>query len=188
MRMSPEPRAAEARRRRPGAFRRAEDGATAIEFALLGPPFLILLFMIMEVGLVFFGAFALDGAVDKSARLIRTGQMQAGGFDEAGFRNAICENLAGPIDCGENLKFDVKSFPSFSAVVLDPPVNDQGEVEEEFGYSPGGSSQVVVVRVFYEWELIGKLPNFGIPNFGLSNLANGNRLLQSTAVFRNEPF
>jgi hypothetical protein len=48
-------------------------------------------------------------------------------------------------------------------------------------YNPGSSSQVVVVRLFYQWPLF--VTGLGY-NIGCSN----KRLLVATAAFKNEPF
>jgi len=43
-------------------FKQSDAGATAVEFALVGPIFLLLMFAIFEVSLMFFAAVNLDGA------------------------------------------------------------------------------------------------------------------------------
>ena len=45
------------------------------------------------------------------------------------------------------------------------------------------ANDIVVVRAFYEWELM--TPILSAP---LANLSGNRRLLQATVVFRNEPF
>lgn len=168
-------------------FGRARDGASAVEFAIVAVPFFMFVFMIIEVGLVFLGNFLLDSAAEESARLIRTGQAHASAANPAQFKEAICERLSGPFDCAANLKFEIKSYPDFSSVDMEPPLNGEDELRDDFGFDIGARSDVVVVRLFYEWDITAKLPDFGL-DIGLGNMANGNRLIQSTMVFRNEPF
>ena len=55
---------------------RQQDGAAAVEFALIAAPFLALVFAIMETAIVFFAGQALETAAADSARLIMTGQAQ----------------------------------------------------------------------------------------------------------------
>ena len=64
-------------------FRQREDGAAAVEFALIATPFLALTFAIMETAGVFFAGQALETATADSARLIMTGQAQTQGFTQA---------------------------------------------------------------------------------------------------------
>ena len=55
-------------------------GAAAVEFALVAPPFLALLFAILELALVFFASQALETVTQDSSRLIMTGQAQTAGL------------------------------------------------------------------------------------------------------------
>jgi hypothetical protein len=50
-------------------------------------------------------------------------------------------------------------------------------------YCPGQDGDIVVVRMFYQWQLF--VTGLG---FNLANLAGGKRLLSATAAFKNEPF
>ena len=67
-------------------FARRQDGAAAIEFAMVAAPFLAMVFAIMETAIVFFAGQALETAAADSARLIMTGQAQTQGFDQAKFK------------------------------------------------------------------------------------------------------
>src|ERR1700690_1807777 len=81
-------------------FVRHQDGAAAVEFALVALPFLALLFAILETALVFFAGQTLEAAAANSARLIMTGQAQSAGYAQADFKTAVCANLAGGLfDC-----------------------------------------------------------------------------------------
>ena len=70
-------RAAVARAALPAAVRRDERGSAAIEFAIIAPIFFFLMFVIAETALVFIAEQVMDNAVFETARLIRTGQVQA---------------------------------------------------------------------------------------------------------------
>ena len=60
-------------------FLRNEDGTTAIEFAILGVPFLALLFGIVELAVIFFISSTTQHALESSAREIRTGELLGAG-------------------------------------------------------------------------------------------------------------
>jgi Flp pilus assembly pilin Flp len=60
-------------------FARKDDGAAAIEFAMVAAPFLALVFAILETAIVFFAGQVLETATADSARLIMTGQAQKAG-------------------------------------------------------------------------------------------------------------
>lgn len=54
-----------------------QRGTTAVEFGMVATPFFMMLFGIISVGFYFFTTFTLENAIESSARLIRTGQMQS---------------------------------------------------------------------------------------------------------------
>ena len=164
-------------------FRRERSGAAAVEFAIVAAPFFALLFALIEIGLVFFGSFTLENAVEQASRMIKTGQAQQQGFSESKFKEEVCDNVHALFDCMAGLKVDVRKFDDFGSVSLPPALNESGELQDNFTYDPGVGGEIVVVRVFYEWSLIANLPGAG-----LGNMSNGNRLMSATAAFRNEPF
>lgn len=164
-------------------FKRDRSGASALEFALIAVPFLLLIFAVLEVGFVYMATFALENAVTQGSRLIRTGQAQTKGYDAARFKTEVCKSLSAPLSCG-GLRLDVRKFSNFGSASLPSPLDDKGNLKTSFSYDPGQGGEIVVVRAFYEWTLAAKLPE----EVGLSNMANGDRLLVATAAFRNEPF
>ncbi|GBE44811.1 TadE-like protein [bacterium BMS3Bbin10] len=163
-------------------FRADSSGVTAIEFGIVAAPFFALMVALIEVSLVFFANFTLENAVDKASRLIRTGQAQTQGLSEAQFKQSICDGVTGVYDCMGGLKLDVLRFDDFTGINLPDPLDGNGELRTNFSFDPGASSDVVVVRAFYEWNLIANFPG------GLGNMPGGGRLLVATAAFRNEPF
>ena len=166
-----------------GAFAADRSGASALEFALVAVPFLLLTFAVFEVSLVYFANYTLENAVSRGARLIRTGQAQTQQLSADQFKAEVCKQLTAPLTCAD-LKIDVRRFTDFSSADLTNPLDGNGNLKSNFSYEPGLGGDIVVVRAFYEWTLAAKLPK----EVGLSNMQNGNRLLVATAAFRNEPF
>ena len=162
---------------------RQQDGAAAVEFALVAAPFLALVFAIMETAIVFFAGQALETAAADSARLIMTGQAQSQGLDQAGFKNAVCAKIYGLFDCQNGVYIDVRKFTSFSNVSMPNPVDANGNFQSNFSYQPGGAGEIVVVRLFYQYPVY-----VSLLGFSMSNVNGGKRLLAATAAFRNEPF
>jgi len=163
---------------------RREDGAAAIEFGLVAVPFLAMVFAIMETGLVFFAGQALETAASDSARLIMTGQAQTQGFDQAAFKNAVCNKIQGLFNCAGGILVDVRTYTSFGNITNPNPVNSQGNLNYNFVYQPGGPGDIVVVRLMYQWPVYVSLLGLN----ALSNMSGSNRLLISTVAFRNEPY
>lgn len=167
-------------------FRKDRSGVAAVELAFVVGPFFALLFAIMEVGLVFFGTLSLENAAEETARLIRTGQAHASSMGESGFKNEVCNRIFVLFDCANGLKVEVKIFPDFADLAANgfaDPLDGDGDLREDFGFDMGQGGEIVLVRVFYEWDLM-----VSIPGVGLSNMGNGNRLVSAVTSFRNEPF
>src|SRR5665213_2828535 len=77
---------------------RDQRGVTVVEIALLAVPFFLLIGAILETAVIFLASQILDGAVQDSGRLIRTGQAQSNSpaaYTPADFQNAICSRLFG---------------------------------------------------------------------------------------------
>lgn len=170
-------------------LRRRDDGSAAIEFGMVVVPFIGLLFAILEVALVFFAGQVLETAVADSARLILTGQADTAGYNATTFKTQVCNRLLAMFNCTK-LQLDVRTATSFTTANLtrptvpDPLKPGQMKVNTStFGYQASTPGQIVVVRVVYEWPTF--VTGLGL---NLSDLSNGNRLLMSTAAFRNEPY
>lgn len=159
-----------------------EDGSAAVEFSLISIPFMALLFAMIETALVFFASVSMEGAMEDSARLIRTGIAQGGSMSAAQFKQHICDRSVLIADCEANLKVDVRTFDSFTNVTFQDPIDANGDLNLNFQYNPGQAGDIVLVRAFYVWDVISPV------GIGLENMSGGNRLLSSSAVFRNEPF
>jgi len=164
-------------------FVRREDGAAAVEFAMVAAPFLALMFAIMETALVFFASQTLETAVADSARLIMTGQAQSQSFSQAQFKTAVCAKIGGLFDCAGGLQIDVKTYSSFGSVDNSAPLDANGNLKTNFGYQPGGPGDIVVVRLMYQWPVYASLLGFN-----LGDMSGNKRLIMATAAFRNEPY
>jgi len=166
-------------------FRGDQSGASALEFALVATPLILGLLAILQVGLVYFSNFALEGALERSARLIRTGQAQDKKLNATKFKTEVCQYLSAPLSCSE-LRLDVRSYSSFAGAAKDltNPLGTDGNLKKKFNFDPGGAEDVVVVRAFYPLDIGSVLPSL----INLSNMAGGSRVLTATAAFRNEPF
>ncbi|MEL6227822.1 MAG: TadE/TadG family type IV pilus assembly protein [Pseudomonadota bacterium] len=166
-------------------FSRNQDGTTAVELAMVAVPFLGLVFGIMAAGLYFFVTFSMENAVERAARMIRTGQAQVAGMTTAQFKQEVCNRAPAFVDCDGKMRVNVAIFDSFGAV--DPPgcTNDSGQlipdpVDEAV---PGQAGEIVLVTVCYEWELAGKMPFIKVGKMG-----NGSALIRASTTFRTEPF
>ncbi len=164
-------------------FMRRQDGAAAVEFALVAAPFLALTFAILETAMVFFAGQTLEAAASDSARMIMTGEAQTKGFSAADFKTQVCNRIFGLFDCTNGVYVDVKTYNTFSTVNTAAPVNNGQLNTGSMTYTPGGPGDIVRVSLYYQWPIyVSMLGN------SLANLNGGNRLLAATAVFRVEPY
>lgn len=167
-----------------GRFRRARKGATAVEFALIASPFFFLLFAIVEITMVFFTSTALDQASMEVARKVRTGEFQSTGASTSDFVDQVCAQMNSLIACNGNVSVDIRTFKDFGDVVVNDPVDTDGNLDKDgFEFDPGDAGDIVLVRVFYSWKLSTPL----IGNV-FANLSGNRRLIISSLAFRNEPF
>jgi Flp pilus assembly protein TadG len=178
------------------------DGITAVEFAFVGPPFLLLLTAIFELGLTLTTQSLLDGAARDAARLIRTGQVQSQGSPITVFQNLLCSEVSSVIsasDCANKIVFEVQVFSSFGSVSFTPCTQTASQTGSGTvcSFSPGVGSNIVGVQASYPRPFIipwvGACLSGGTCWAGLgtasgSNPGTGSVTLTSTVIFRNEPF
>jgi Flp pilus assembly protein TadG len=165
-------------------FRRNRQGSAAVEFAPVAPVFFALLFAIIETAIMFFADSVLETVTQNSARQILTGQAQAASYPDATyFRDAVVSSQIAAIFNCLNISIDVKNYPSFSNVIISPPIVAGNFDTTTLGYSPGNSCDIVVARLFYKWPLF--VTGLG---YNISNLSGNQRLLMATAAFRNGPY
>lgn len=179
-------------------FRKDDSGATAVEFAFVGAPFLFLLMATFETGLTLFSEFAVQSATTSASRLIRTGQAHSGGFSKAEFQNQICAKLPSMLDCSK-IYINVEVRNDFSDAGNRTDASQDGELSDEAtdgAFDIGNAGDIIIVETFYEWNLftpnIMELLNIQgsgtpPPNW-LANHGHDKHLVRGVAVFRNEPF
>ena len=139
-------------------FARRQDGAAAIEFALVALPFLALMFAIMETALVFFAGQTLEAAAADSARLIMTGQAQTSrrlSATGADFKTSGLRADCRPVRLRQRLYVDVKSYSNFAAIDTATPVDTNGQLTRlnNAPIPPGGPGAIVVVPLYYQWPI-----------------------------------
>jgi len=168
-------------------FARAREGTTAIEFAIIATPFLMLMFGIIELGMVFMVSTTLQNATDNAARKIRTGEFQTSGASaKTDFAALVCLNMNWlQANCPAKLSIDVQVFPTFAALSGSGPANPVGFNPNNTNYSVPQASQIVLVRAYYDWSIFTPLLNAALVNEGSGS---GRRLIGAAAAFQTEPY
>ena len=174
-----------ARLARADGFARRRDGTAAVEFALVSAPFIALILAIIQVGLIIYANQSLQTAAAAASRLILTGQAQTNNMTQSQFTQKVC-NDASLFTCS-GLMVDVRTYASFAGADTSMPslsYDGQGNVNNQWQYSPGGPGDIVVMRLMYRWPVF-----LGPLGLNLSNIPGGGyRLLMATAAFKNEPY
>lgn len=168
-------------------FRRCERGAAAVEFAIVVPVFLALMFATFEVGWFYFVNSQVDSASVEAARLIRTGRAQKAGFDKQDFYDAVCGKLLALGACDGKLTVEVRRFNNFAELANDTSSavcsDDDETLISGLPYDPGSDNDIVRLRICYLYQTLN--PALGV---NLSDRANGKRRLYGAFMSRNEPF
>ena len=175
-------------------WRTDQSGFTAVEFAIVAMPFLMLLFGTLSVCLFYFTNFTLENAVWAASRSIRTGQFQQGSGAYAGmtspedrkkaFKQALCAKAPSYIDC-EKVIVQVQSNSGGFGGITQPICATDGKMidQSKAEFNAGSASSVVLITACYPWEFGGRLPFFA-----LNNMKDGSLLLQASVAFRTEPY
>lgn len=180
-------------------FRKAQNGAAALEFAITAPFMIMLMVGIMEIAMMSFSSALVEGAVRNASRFGITGLEVDGGVSrEAAIIQQIQDDTLGMIAV-DNSNIQTLVYPSFEDIGLPEPftddapsnstydegetfndINGNGQWDPDMGLAgAGGPGDVVVYRVSYEWPLmLGLLSEF----FGTS-IDMG-----ASIAVRNEPY
>lgn len=165
-------------------FRRAREGATAVEFGLVALPFLMMMFAVFELGLIFMIDSSLESAVIDTGRLVRTGQAQASDMDQDTFKEEVCSRMTiFQAPCNERLKVDVRTILNFEEAPPDPMADGEEFNPEDLGYDDGAARSLVLVSAWYSQPLFTPLLKDA-----MSRLGDGTAWITATTAFRNEPF
>ena len=157
-------------------------GAAAIEFALLGLPFFLIIFAILETAFVFIADITLEQAIARVGRTVRTGSVATSNISEVDFRSTLCGEVRLLLAC-DGIKIDLRSYSDFKSIPTRSPVVNGELVSGDFRFEQGNAGQIMALRAFYEWPLFTDI----VHSF-LSDLNGGRHLLMSVSVFQTEPF
>lgn len=163
-------------------WRLNKEGSTAVEFALIGIPFIFMVIGIIEMALMFTAQSLLEASVAEAARQIRTGAVQQGGGEDE-FQDKLCEFAAVLIPCDE-IQYQVIAMEDFGDAedFPDAQFDDEGNLEDQ-QFDAGGVNDVVMIRTAYKYPI--KTPMMQLM---LTNNNSNNRIMLSTMVLQTEPY
>ena len=175
-------------------FNRSERGATAVEFGFIALPFFMLLWAIIETGLMFWTNQVLEESLSQASRALLTGESRTRygsttpTTNLAAFRDDVCARAPLKlIDCSK-LYVDVQVYTDFagasSGTAGSQPVVAREIDTSKFSYKQPATNQIVVVRAVLDYKLF----LTAWVSDGLANLNDGRRAIIASTVFRAEPF
>lgn len=176
-----------------------DAGATAVEFAIVAPILMLILFGIIEFGLIFAADILLKNATYDASRAGRTGFVAENSTQDAMVR-AILRNEAGVLMDADKITIESAAYTGFDTLKKPEPfidangngkrddgenftdVNGNGVYDTDQGRAGyGGTSEVVLYTVSYPWRLF-------TPLVGRLVGTDGVLALTATAVVQNEPY
>jgi hypothetical protein len=178
-------------------------GATLVEFALILPVFLLLLFGIIEFSIIMFAKSTMEGATSITSRLGKTGYTQDGLSRQEMLVNLLVEKSNGILK-PEDIEITTLVYQRFSDIGSAEPlsvdrngngqydsadgdsyqdINGNGQWDADLGTAGlGGAGDIVVYNVHYPWNV--KTPIMS----NLMENENGYFPLEASIVVRNEPY
>jgi len=165
-------------------LRRNRRAVVTLEFAMVGPVFMLFLFAALGVGLVGFYQLVLDDAVREAGRQIQIDGPAAS--SKSGFVAAVCRTFGSlASDCTTNLTYNVQASTLSDGFAKLSPVKlgSTGKFSNAF-FTPGAAyapNVNVLVQVAYP------LP-FTLPYIGNLITFTGTNSVLSTTTVRAEPF
>jgi Flp pilus assembly protein TadG len=154
---------------RRGRGLRDRRGTTALEFAILSVPFLLMVLFAMEIAYDLYTQAALDSGMQSAIRQIQTGNAQNVTTGNAFLTQYVCPSMTAVLNCSTNTYISVQA--------------------ESFGSTGSATSYSD-----YYGATTGNLPLFGntlsLTNFGAGAFCNGqpNQYLLLTAIYIGPTF
>jgi len=168
-----------------------DDGAAALEFAIVALPFFMLVLGILGMGLYFLANSQLEYGVEVAARRVRTGEAQKDSTTVGRFKQDVCTAAGSYIDC-DKLSVIVQHASSWSGISPQACVDSKGNMVGSTGSTgdlvskyTGEESEVVLVTVCYQWDLAS---SFSFLRLGNASDGTGPSIIQAATAFRSEPY
>lgn len=180
-------------------FIRASSGVTAVEFAVIAPVLMLLIFGIIEFSLIMTVYNAMEGATSISSRLGKTGFTAAGLTRAQTIINTITDRAGAVIDANQ-ITITSKFYKQYDQINDPEPyadanangsydtgegysdINGNGQWDADMGASGYGSAgDVVVYNVSYPWPIATPIMRELIGTGGYYTIT-------THAVVKNEPY
>lgn len=166
-------------------FVRSDIGAATVEFVILVPLVLMMLFSSIDFGAVMLRQIFLDRAVDMAAREVRLGQM-TGGF--VGFRDRICARTILLSNCQGTIAIEMRPIDTDTWAGLNAParcINRSEDIAPQLTFNPGaGAQELMLIRVCISADPFISLTGMVM---GMQQMETGGYALVARSAWVNEP-
>lgn len=175
---------------------RADDGATLVEFALITPPFLVMLMGLFDLAYNQYTSEMLNGAIQKAAR---DSSIEAASASQAAIDASVTRAVRA-IVAGSTLQFERKAYSDFTRVNRSEDytdvdgnglcdkgepfedVNANGQWDADTGTAGfGGARDAVLYTVTVNYRR-------AFPIYALMPGQSETMTLRATSVLRNQPY
>lgn len=183
--MPPSPAPTPHRASRLVRFLRDDLGTATVEFVILVPLVLMMLFSSIDYGAVMLRQVFLDRAVDMASREVRLGNL-TGGF--TAYRDLICDNTFLLPNCAETIAIEMRPINTATWAGLNEGarcVNRADNITPLLDFNPGaGAQELMLVRVCVAADPFIRLTGIVL---GMEELPTGGYALVSRSAWVNEP-
>lgn len=151
---------------------------------MLALPFFLLVFGILEIGLLLLLDAVVETSVSDAGRLVRTGQAQQQALTAEDVKQKLCQNMSiFSADCPSRAFIDIQVVDNFSDPVAPDPLASGVFDPSKLTYEPGGPGERVLVRIWYEQPILTPLIAQAV-----SQTTDKKVYLTTALAFRNEPY
>ncbi len=170
--------------RRFGKYLRAKSGAATVEFVIIFPVLIWIVFSTFELGWMTTRQMMLDRGVNLTIRDLRLGRIENPTHE--GLKNLMCQRATILRDCVANIHMELvpmtleSGLPQTSTQCVDRT----GVIEPVESFTAGEESGIMFVRVCVVVDPL--MPGMGI-GAGLNQLNGGGFAMVSFSAFKREP-
>jgi len=164
-------------------LRRDKSGAASVEFVLVAPVYLAIMFSMFEAGWLMTQSMMLERALDITVRDLRLGVQTDVSHDN--FKTIICDNASIIKDCEANVLLEMVPINSAADVPTTTICRDRSSnVDPVVSFSTGARSEIMYLRACVVIDPL--IPGMGL-GLHLPLDETGGFALVSYSAFVNEP-
>jgi len=166
-------------------FWRRDEGTATVEFAILVPAFLMILFAGVEAGVMTARQTMLERGMETTMRALRLGRLNPVTLET--LRESVCRNSAVLHGCRDNLLIELRRLNPQNIVLPSgnaPCVNRAEQTVPAVSLSPGVEHDLMLVRICIIIDPMFPTSGYGL---GLPLDASGGFRMVTASVYVNEP-